>query len=216
MNSMGPDPCYLKVFPFDKCLCTILEKIQRKAAKYLQVQEKWKNYKLKFNCLEIQFYFGTDICRGIKGFDKKNLGCNCNKTISYHNDCQFDDGTQSNSDSVSGNHPIVTISFGSTRQLKFLTTNSSRNGRYKEKMILTFSIWHTIQCSCYYLMTKFLFLLVEFCKRQYMGPNSKKMEFLLVWFSNASAKTIQPCLTKVQAYGDMILTQNTIHLCLGF
>ena len=91
MNSIGPDPC-LKVFLFDKCLSTTLKIFQKTAAKYLQVREKWKAYKLNSKCLEIKFYFGTDtICRGVQDVNKNNLRCNCNKTISYHTVCQFDD-----------------------------------------------------------------------------------------------------------------------------
>ena len=109
MKSMGPDPRFLKVFAFNQSINHILSNVEEKVKKYLG-----KNYNFNFNSLEMKFYFGEDICNGMKDHMKLYFRRDCNKKPNYHNDCQFlDDGSQSKKDSARGDHSIVTVSFGS-------------------------------------------------------------------------------------------------------
>jgi hypothetical protein len=95
---------------------------------------------LDFNFLEIKVYMGRDIfcCdnydRPIMGEDNVPLRVDCNKSVGLHNDLNFsDEGIQDPHDTASGEHPIVTVTVGSERDLTFVRMTKPRRSKQQQR-----------------------------------------------------------------------------------
>jgi hypothetical protein len=134
MNSIGPDPSMFRVFKIDNSLMSLMDSVSNTIQKYLNFRMPGDFAgKVEFNSVELKFYLGPDICKGIKGYDGKYLRCDTNKKIGLHADCQFnDEGVQFQTDSAVGNHPIATVSIGNTRKLSFFEQKKT-NGKWQKK-----------------------------------------------------------------------------------
>ena len=135
MKTTGQHPANgFKVYPFTPELEEIQLKIASDIRRHLP-QKRWKNVKLDFNFLEIKIYLGGDIfCNDsdapiMVGSGKlaKPLRTDSNKLVGLHNDLRFSDaGIQDPTDTANGNHPTVTLTIGSERDLTFVRMTKQR------------------------------------------------------------------------------------------
>ena len=132
MNSTCPDPRCFKIFKIEKSLDALLCKISKIVQNSLRLKHGW-DQSVDFNSVELKFYFGSDICKGIRGADGNLFKCNNNKMIGEHVDCQFfENGKQSSRDSADGYHPIATVTIGVTRELKFFEQTKKKASGKRE------------------------------------------------------------------------------------
>eukprot|EP00536_Pseudo-nitzschia_multiseries_P016127 jgi/Psemu1/44934/gm1.44934_g len=96
---------------------------------------------LDFNFLEIKIYKGKDVfCHPgtetpfqmVVDGKQKPIRIDCNKSVRLHNDWNFDNnGKQHPNDTARGDHPVVTLTIGSTRDLQFVRMENVRLGPNK-------------------------------------------------------------------------------------
>ena len=123
ISSTGPHPTTgYKVFPFT----SVIERMSAAMVELVRRSNKVKtNTKTDFNFLEIKIYLGEDMFEDKDNVTKSEKGkqClrrDCAKVVNYHNDVRYrDNGLPKNNETVLADHPTVTYSCGSSRQLVF-------------------------------------------------------------------------------------------------
>ncbi len=116
----------MKVRPFSRRLESIVVSLEEEIKKHLPADSKYHTTNLNFNSLEVKVYHGKDVFRGSDGRplvddDGNRIRVDCNKKVNLHNDlCFNDEGKQSPNDTARGDHPIVTLTIGSSRALTFV------------------------------------------------------------------------------------------------
>ena len=121
--------CYdmnkFKVLPFSTLIKELAKLIEEK-------------HKIIVSSLEIKVYQGNDIFtdkstdRPFTNNSGKYIRADCNNRTGLHNDHLFDlKGIQSARDTSIGDQNVVTLSIGSTRQLKFFDLVSTRKHKWK-------------------------------------------------------------------------------------
>jgi hypothetical protein len=126
LKSMGPDPRQMKVFGVKKCLENLIKDVSKKVQKSLKLRFGWEG-SVDFNSVELKFYFGRNVCHGIKGANRKVFKCDNNKNIGQHVDCRFlEGGGQASADSADGYHPIATATIGGGTAAEFLQTKENK------------------------------------------------------------------------------------------
>lgn len=131
LKSTGPHPDNFHVFPFSPLLRNLQKNICEKVRKRIPNI----GIDLDFNSLEIKIYIGPNLFLDKYGLPlrigkNKPLRSDCNNRVGLHNDvCYLDNGNQKINDTTNGEHPIVTLSIGSTRQLTFVRTKKKNHNK---------------------------------------------------------------------------------------
>ena len=123
VKTTGPHPSQgFRVYPFSPELISIRTFLTEELRRHLSPHQL-NGVDLDFNFMEIKIYKGRDIFQDDSGnpitdINNKPVRTDCNKSVGMHNDLDFaDDGTQTKNDTARGNHPILTYTLGSGREL---------------------------------------------------------------------------------------------------
>jgi len=125
VKTTGPHPSKgYRVYPFSPELISIRNVLTEELRRHISPHQL-NGVDLDFNFMEIKMYKGKDIFQDDSGnpitdINNKPVRTDCNKSVGMHNDLNFaDDGTQNKDDTAHGNHPILTYTLGSGRELIF-------------------------------------------------------------------------------------------------